>query len=96
MKLNPPKIFYLKDTPASQDYHGSGWSVLVTRYGAPQKLIYLPATEGMALDDVLAAVDFSNVRVRPEAKDTDVEAFLGMASCWEFCAMKDLLIKELD
>lgn len=79
----------LKDTPAERDYKGCGWSVLVVRDDTPAAIIYLPDLSGASFKEVVSRVDFSAI-TWAEGAQSMTKAYVGMTSCYEFCAYMEL------
>lgn len=83
------KVLKLRDTPAERNYKGCGWSVLAASDDGPAAIIYLPDLFGASFEEVVSRVDFSAISWAEGAKET-AKAYVGMTSCYEFCAMVKL------
>jgi hypothetical protein len=83
------KVYKIQDTPAEQDYHGCGDSLLVLKNDIPQKLLYIPEEEK---ENVETQIKIDPKNVAEIYKSTEV--WRGMASCYEFCCMERLFPQE--
>jgi len=82
------KVFQIKGTHIEPDYHGSGWGWLVTTIqdDVPLYMMYHPQEKhSETMPDYHFDVDFS------DEQKIEIRVYFGMFSCYEFCAMKEII-----
>jgi hypothetical protein len=88
--MNPTiiKVYQIKGTHLEKDYHGSGWGWLVITINddLPFAIIYHPTEQhSEVMPEHHFDIDFS------DEKELEIKVYWGMYSCYEFCAMKEIL-----
>jgi hypothetical protein len=87
------QVFDLTNTQVEtkHDYHGSGWGFLLVCKGKPTKLLYLPDNNQGCEDTGMPPIFPETITVNVRKGAEDSQLWLGMASCWQFCGVLNLI-----